>query len=157
MPVLAATLVAACYGCEQNRVVVQQELSTDMLLSLLKSCKNRTVPVPSNSNLDNSRTNDYNDCNPVGSDLKRYSLDNTLRAIRCNPRSTRLSVGKGGASGSSIKLGKSRNQRDGKTTKPPEENASRHIPPVPETSTMMLHCRFPSSFLDKAEQFFSCP
>ncbi|KAH9331731.1 hypothetical protein KI387_003839, partial [Taxus chinensis] len=38
-PVLVGTLLAVCYGCEQNRDVVQQELSMDMLLVLLKSSK----------------------------------------------------------------------------------------------------------------------
>eukprot|EP00252_Welwitschia_mirabilis_P014058 TRINITY_DN31081_c0_g1_i1.p1 TRINITY_DN31081_c0_g1~~TRINITY_DN31081_c0_g1_i1.p1 ORF type:complete len:1920 (+),score=403.73 TRINITY_DN31081_c0_g1_i1:313-6072(+) len=38
-PILVGTLLAVCYGCEQNRNVVQQELSMDMLLVLLKSSK----------------------------------------------------------------------------------------------------------------------
>ena len=40
-PVLVGTLLAVCYGCEQNRNVVQQELSMDMLLVLLKYSKHQ--------------------------------------------------------------------------------------------------------------------
>eukprot|EP01018_Ginkgo_biloba_P024852 Gb_27228 [translate_table: standard] len=40
-PVLVGTLLAVCYGCEQNRDVVQQELSMEMLLVLMKSSKQR--------------------------------------------------------------------------------------------------------------------
>ncbi|KAJ4713125.1 S phase cyclin A-associated in the endoplasmic reticulum [Melia azedarach] len=51
MPVLAGTLVAACYGCEQNKAVVQQELSMDMLVSLLRSCRNVLPAVGVQPNL----------------------------------------------------------------------------------------------------------
>ncbi|CAH9095768.1 unnamed protein product [Cuscuta epithymum] len=41
MPVLAGILVASCFGSnEQNKGIIQQELSTDMILSLLKACRN---------------------------------------------------------------------------------------------------------------------
>ncbi|CAK7323248.1 unnamed protein product [Dovyalis caffra] len=124
MPVLAGALVASCYGCEQNKCVVQQELSMDMLVSLLRSC--RIVP-------------------PAG--------DFIQRSYRYNSRSMRVSMGKAGASGN-IRGGKMRSQRDGKTTKTSEEMALKHNPLAPQTS-MMLHCRFPSSFMDRAEKFFS--
>lgn len=40
MPILAAALTAACYGCDQNRSVVFEEIiSSDMLRSLLRSCR----------------------------------------------------------------------------------------------------------------------
>lgn len=43
IPVLIGTLLAVCYGSEQNRDVVRQELSMEMILSLLKSAKNELI------------------------------------------------------------------------------------------------------------------
>lgn len=43
MPVLVGTLLAICYGSEQNRDVVREELSMDMLLSLLKSSRTEVL------------------------------------------------------------------------------------------------------------------
>ena len=39
MPVLVGTLLAICYGSEQNRDVIQEEISMEMLLSLLKTSR----------------------------------------------------------------------------------------------------------------------
>lgn len=138
MPVLAGTLVAACYGCEQNKGVVQQEISTDMLLSLLRSCRNILPAVRSNSNLDTFPADDV-----------------PLRSGRNNTKSTKVILGKGGGSGNSMRIGKMRSHRESKVTKSYEETALKHNLPVSETSSMMLHCRFPISFIDRAEDFFS--
>ena len=135
MPILASTLVAACYGGEQNKGVVQQEISTDMLLSLLRSCRN--MPA------------EFGD-NPLNGELKKV-----LKASRHSSRNARVSSGKGGASGNSMKNGKSRNQRDGKATKSNEEMGPKPNMLASETSSMMLHCRLSLSFIDKAEHFFS--
>ncbi|KAI5330191.1 hypothetical protein L3X38_029589 [Prunus dulcis] len=138
MPVLAGTLVAACYGCEQNKGVVQQEISTDMLLSLLRSCRNILPAVRSNSNLDTFPADDV-----------------PLRSGRNNTKSTKVILGKGGGSGNSMRIGKMKSHRESKVTKSYEETALKHNLPVSETSSMMLHCRFPISFIDRAEDFFS--
>lgn len=146
MPVLAGTLVAACYGCEQNKGLVQQEISVDMLLSLLRSCRNVLPVVRSNSNSENF---------PVDDSSEKAQVDIPLRSTRHNTRNTRLSLVRGGASGNTMKIGKLRSQRDSKATKCSEEVAMKHNLPAPETSSMMLHCRFPLSFIDTAELFFS--
>ncbi|GBG61695.1 hypothetical protein CBR_g23210 [Chara braunii] len=39
MPILYGTILAACYGCDQNRDVVERELSMQMVLSFLRSCR----------------------------------------------------------------------------------------------------------------------
>nr|CAN59984.1 hypothetical protein VITISV_042692 [Vitis vinifera] len=156
MPILAGTLVAACYGCEQNKGVVQQEVSMDMLLSLLRSCRNALPGVRSNSILDSSRMDDSSECNTVGPESRKLLMDVSLRPSRHNARSTRGILGKGVASGNSLRLGKMRNQRDSKGLKTCEEMALKHNMQAPETpSALMLHFRFPSSFMDRAEQFFS--
>ncbi|KAE8727089.1 Detected protein of unknown function [Hibiscus syriacus] len=159
MPVLAGTLLGACYGCEQNKDVVQQELSMDMLLSLLRSCRN-ILPTTrsSNSNPENLVADGSNECNQQASDLKRSQGDIPLRSSRFNTRNTRVSAGKGSSVGNGLKLGKTRNQRDCRSTKHCEETTIRHNNnnnlPVLGTS-LMLYSRFPSSFIDRAEQFFS--
>ncbi|XP_034888671.1 uncharacterized protein [Populus alba] len=155
IPVLAGALVAACYGCEQNKCVVQQELSMDMLVSLLRSCRNVSPAMRSNPIVENLPTEDANESNQQISELKKSSQGDILqRSNRYNSRSMRVSMGKAGTFGNSIRGGKMRSQRDGKTTKTSEEMALKHNPVAPQTS-MMLHCRFPSSFMDRAEQFFT--
>ncbi|KAJ6765146.1 S PHASE CYCLIN A-ASSOCIATED PROTEIN IN THE ENDOPLASMIC RETICULUM [Salix koriyanagi] len=155
IPVLAGALVAACYGCEQNKCVVQQELSMDMLVSLLRSCRNVLPAMRSNPIIENLPTEDPNESNQQISELKRSSQGDILqRSNRYNSRSLRVSMGKTGTFGNNIRGGKIRCQRDGKTTKTSEEMALKYNPVAPQTS-MMLHCRFPGSFMDRAEQFFT--
>lgn len=149
MPILAGTLVAACYGCEQNKFVVQQELSVDMLLSLLRSCRNPATQL--NSTLDNSTTDEYGECNQLSTEIRKPQVDIPVKNSRSNGKGTRASLGKSGASGNNTKNGRIRSIRDGKTTKNSEEMAPKHSEP----SHLMLHCRFPPSFIDKVEQFFS--
>ncbi|MCL7027258.1 hypothetical protein MKW94_022041 [Papaver nudicaule] len=163
MPILAGTLVAACYGCEQNKDVVQQELSIDMLLSLLKSCKYGSSALQSDLSppLDNNFTAD-DPCevsHQSGPEPKRLQGEfSAARSNRYNSRNIRLlSSGKAGPVSSSSRVGKVRNQRDNnKTTKTCEEWAVKHNLPATETSSsFMLHSRFPNAFIDKAEEFFS--
>ncbi|GMH31548.1 hypothetical protein Nepgr_033392 [Nepenthes gracilis] len=105
MPVLAGTLVAACFQCEQNKGVVQQELSTEMLLSLIRSCK-------------------------AASPVSR--------------------------SGNSRRNGKLRNHMESKLTRSSEEvNSKQKIAASEAASALMLHSRFPASFIDRTEQFFA--
>ncbi|KAK2655547.1 hypothetical protein Ddye_008599 [Dipteronia dyeriana] len=154
MPILAGTLVAACYGCEQNKGVVQQELSMDMLLSLLRSCRYVLPAVRSNPSLENLTMDDSSESNQQGSELRKSQGDIPLRYSRYNARSTRVSLGKGVASGNSVRIGKMRNQKDAKALKLSEDTNLKNNPRAMETS-LMLHCRFPSNFIDKAEHFFS--
>ena len=151
MPILASTLVAACYECEQNKGVVQQEISTDMLLSLLRSCRNMCM-LRSNPNTDSFPVNESGD-NQINGEHKKVQGDGPLKPSRHNLRSSR----KNGASGNNMKNGKLRNQRDCKAIKGHEETAMALKPnmPVSETSSMMLPCRLPLSFINKAELFFS--
>ncbi|KAE8693946.1 Detected protein of unknown function [Hibiscus syriacus] len=157
MPVLAGTLLAACYGCEQNKDVVQQELSMDMLLSLLRSCRNILPTVrSSNSNPEILLPDDPNECNHQGSDLRRSQGDVPLRSGRYNTRNTRISGGKGRSVGNGLKIGKMRNQRESRSTKICEETTIRHDNNLPVLGTsLMLYSRFSSSFINRAEQFFS--
>ncbi|KAL4036190.1 hypothetical protein IC575_004917 [Cucumis melo] len=156
MPVLASTLVAACYGCEQNKSVVQQELSIDMLLSLLRSCKNNLlVPaLPSTSTQENEESNESN---PNGFESRKPQTDGIIRATRNVSRITRTSLGRPGgvSSGNSNRSNKTRNQRDNRSAKASDEITLKHNQPAIEVASVMLHYRFPSSFLDRAEQFFS--
>lgn len=155
MPVLAGTLVAACYWCEQNKGVVQQELSVDMLLSLLKSCKNNLPTVQSNSTGDKFPTDDSSEYNHLGLESRKLQVETPLRSSRYSARSTRVTSGKSNSSGNITRVGKMRNQRDSKTIKGLEELTVKHNLLTSETSTLKLHCRFPGSFIDRAEQFFS--
>ncbi|RZC60938.1 hypothetical protein C5167_022706 [Papaver somniferum] len=163
MPILAGTLVAACYGCEQNKDVVQQELSIDMLLSLLKSCKNGLFALQSDLSppLDNISTAD-DPCevsHQSGPEPKRFQGElSAARSSRYNSRNIRLlSSGKAGPVGSSSRGGKMRNHKDNnKPTKTCEDWAVKHnLPAAEASSSFMLHSRFPSAFIDKAEEFFS--
>lgn len=149
MPILAGTLVAACYGSEQNKGVVQQELSTDMLLSLLKSCRNVLPATRPNLTLENFTVDDCSECNQHSSESRKSQGDISLRSSRYNGKNARLSLGKGSALGNSVRIGKTRNQRDSKGAKTCEDMTVKRNP-----HTLMLHSRFPSSFVDKAEQFF---
>ncbi|XP_061346642.1 uncharacterized protein LOC133292263 [Gastrolobium bilobum] len=151
MPILAGTLVAACYGCEQNKFVVQQELSVDMLLSLLRSCRNAAPATQLNSALDNSPTDESSECNQLVTEFRKSQVDIPIKNSRSNGKGTRASLGKSGALGNSTKNGRIRS----KATKNSEETASKHNLPISETSHLMLHCRFPHTFIDKVEQFFS--
>lgn len=147
MPILAGTLVAACFSCEQNKGVVQQELSTDMLISLLRSCRN------------GSPINSPAECNQLGSESRKLLVQGEmpLRPSRYNLKNTLNSSGKGcGASGISFRTSKMRNQKDSRALKLSEEMAVKKSQSPSETaSTVMLHSRFSGSFIDRAEQFFA--
>lgn len=154
MPVLAGTLVAACFGSEQNKGVVQQELSIEMLLSLLKSCKNAASQLNPLSSA--TVTDESAESTQSGPETRKLHGDNTTsqRSNRMNTRSTRLQSGKTGSalgntnSNRGLKI---RNQKDNKSTnnRVCESNYSESC------SNLMLHSRFPTSFIDRAEFFFS--
>ncbi|CAN1137955.1 S phase cyclin A-associated protein in the endoplasmic reticulum [Linum perenne] len=149
MPILAGTLVAACYGCEQNKSVVQQELCVDMLLSLLKSCRK------SNPMTENPPAEDCSESIQHTYEFKRLPADTPPKPIRNYVRPGRLSLGSS-VTGSSIRSGKLRNHRDTRPAKSSgtEEMGLKQSLGAPEASAM-LHCRFSTAFIDKAEQFFS--
>ncbi|KAG8388751.1 hypothetical protein BUALT_Bualt02G0157900 [Buddleja alternifolia] len=139
MPVLAGTLVAASYGCKQNKAVIQQELSMDMLLPSLKSCK---------SSLPNDDSAESNE--------RKALADTSQKSNRNYSKTTRVVSQRGGVPGSYVRTIKGRNQRDGKVVKVSEEmQMGNNGQSASETSTLMLHCRFPVGFIEKAEQFFS--
>ena len=158
MPILAGALVAACFGCEQNKGVVQQELSTDMLLSLLRSCRHGSPSVRSSLTPDNPPTECHSESNQLGLESRKFQVqgDVSLRSSRYNLRSTLTSSGKGGSSGNNYRTSKMRNQKDGKSFKLVEEMPlKKHQSASGTSSTLMLHARFSESFIDRAEQFFA--
>lgn len=144
--------MAGCYGCEQNRGIVLQELSTDMLLSLLKSCKQALLSVQPDSVQSNiSMTSDATDSNQMVSDARKPQSEIHARSIRKN---TRASLGKG-LSSSTTKINKTKIQRDCRGTRTFDEWVFKHnLSSTEASSSFMLHWRFPISFLDKAEEFF---
>ncbi|KVH98506.1 hypothetical protein Ccrd_023280 [Cynara cardunculus var. scolymus] len=146
MPVLAGTLVAACFGSEQNKGVVQQELSIEMLLSLLRSCRSVS---PSGLTQVNPPIDDSSESTQSGPETRKLNGDVSQRSNRHNTRSTRVQSGRGGAVGNSSRSIKIRNQKDSsKSTRVCESNSE-------GCSNLMLHSRFPASFIDRAELFFS--
>ncbi|XP_057479795.1 uncharacterized protein LOC130767065 isoform X1 [Actinidia eriantha] len=158
MPILAGALVAACFGCEQNKSVVQQELSTDMLLSLLRSFRNGSPAVQSSSTTDNSSTEFPSESNQLGPESRKFQVqgDIPLRSSRYNHRSTLTSSGKDGSPGNNYRTSKMRNQKDSKSFKLVEEMSMKKNQSVSGTSsTLMLHPRFSKNFIDRAEQFFA--
>lgn len=147
MPVLAGTLVAASYGCEQNKAIIQQELSMDMLLPSLRSCKNNMSSNHAISTQNGPSADDSPESNQTGSERKVQEKLN-----RNYLKNTRVLSQRGGFVAGNIRTLKARNQRESKVAKLSEEV---HPQSASETSTLMLHCRFPVSFIDKAEQFFA--
>ncbi|XP_028552604.1 uncharacterized protein LOC110098123 isoform X2 [Dendrobium catenatum] len=147
-PILASTFVAACYGCEQNRGVIQQELSMEMLLTLLRSCKQSLLT----SQFDNSPLDtDRSDSILSAPEAKKIHGDGSSKP---NRKGVRNLLSRGGSAGSRVM--KYRVQRDNRETKTCDEWAWKHNLPASEaSSTFMLHRRFPGSFLDKAEEFFA--
>ncbi|XP_071715472.1 uncharacterized protein [Rutidosis leptorrhynchoides] len=138
MPVLAGTLVAACFGSEQNKAVVQQELSIEMLVSLLKSCKN--VSLTSSSPVEEPAESTQS-----GPESKKLHGDSSLQ--RSNRRISRVQSARNGNNNRNVKI---RNQKEGsKTTIRVCESNSESC------SNLMLYSRFPPSFIDRAESFFS--
>ncbi|KAK9053808.1 hypothetical protein SSX86_024882 [Deinandra increscens subsp. villosa] len=146
MPVLAGTLVAACFASEQNKGVVQQELSIEMLISLLRSCKSG-LPKPQPGSIQvNSLIDDCAESTQSGLDSRKLHGDASQRS---NRRITRVQSGKSGAVGNSNRSVKLRNQKDtSKSTRVCESN-------IESCSNLMLYSRFPASFIDRAESFFS--
>ncbi|XP_074304130.1 uncharacterized protein LOC141638681 [Silene latifolia] len=144
MPILAGTLVAACFGCEQNKDVVQQELSPDMILSLVKSSRTSLPPVQSTSPSDNLLPEDSGQLPEI-----------PLKPIRSTTRNSRLLTGRSGAG--ITKNSKLRNPKDGKANKISEDATTK--PKLDATSeahvTPPLYARFPESFIERAEKFFS--
>ncbi|KAJ3673133.1 hypothetical protein LUZ60_006507 [Juncus effusus] len=148
MPVLAGTLMSACYGCDQNRGVVQQELSTEMLLSVLKSCKQSLIDASLSDTLNTNQQNE--------SSQMLLAPQGEIPIARQTRRITRNLAGKGNVSGN-IRLGRVKLTRDGRVlTKSGDDWALKHTFPASEPSVgVLLHRKFPVSFLNKAEVFFS--
>lgn len=148
MPVLAGTMVAACFGCEQNKDVIQQELSTDMLLALLKACRSslpsaNSFTVPNNPSLDEA------------GESKNLQVDVPLKSNRNSQRSARVLSQKGSPLPSS-RTARIRTLRENKVVKPSEGKSLKSNSSVPESAAAwMLHSRLSTDVLDKAEEFFA--
>ncbi|XP_076900166.1 uncharacterized protein LOC143554243 isoform X2 [Bidens hawaiensis] len=137
-PVLAGTLIAACFGSEQNKGVVQQELSIEMLISLLRSCK---TGLPKSQPVE-----ELADSSQPGLDSRKLQGDGSQRS---NRKTSRTQSGKSGSVGNLNRSLKIRSQKDaGKPTRVCEPSSE-------SCSNLMLHSRFPASFIDRAELFFS--
>ncbi|KAF0919279.1 hypothetical protein E2562_029043 [Oryza meyeriana var. granulata] len=148
MPILAAALIAVCYGCDQNRSVVQQEISTDMLRSLIKSCKTPGLAASDSILSDGWGTNSSNDSTQILLDTRNSQGD---ISIRSNRKSARPVLGKG-VSGV-IRLSRSKGQRDGRGARIGDDGPLKQRAGE-ASSNFMLHRKIPASFLDRAEEFF---
>ncbi|PHT47684.1 hypothetical protein CQW23_11892 [Capsicum baccatum] len=155
MPVLAGTMVAACFGCEQNKDVIQQELSTDMLLSLLKACRSslpsdNSFTVPNNPPLDEAGTSAQ-----LGPESKNLQVDFPLKSNRNSQRNARA-LSQKGSSLPTNRTARIRSLKENKVVKPCEGKSLKSNSSVPDsTVTYMLHSRLSTDVLDKAEQFFA--
>lgn len=145
MPILAAALIAVCYGCDQNLSVVQQEISTDMLRSLLKSCQTSGLTSPDSFAIDGSGNNSGDNTKSL-LDTRNSQGD----PIRSSRKIGRPVVGKGVSGG--IRINRNRVQKDGRgrgvDDGPLKQRAGE------ASSNFMLHRKIPASFLDRAEEFF---
>lgn len=155
MPVLAGTMVAACFGCEQNKDVIQQELSTDMLLALLKACRSslpsaNSFTVPNNPSLDEAGASAQ-----LGPESKNLQVDVPLKSNRNTQRNARAPSQRGGSLPTN-RTARIRSLRENKVVKPCEGKSLKSNSSVSEsTVTYMLHSRLSTDVLDKAEQFFA--
>uniref|UniRef100_A0A0D9X148 S phase cyclin A-associated protein in the endoplasmic reticulum N-terminal domain-containing protein n=1 Tax=Leersia perrieri TaxID=77586 RepID=A0A0D9X148_9ORYZ len=148
MPILAAALIAVCYGCDQNRSVVQQEISTDMLRSLIKSCKTSGLATSDSILLDGWGTNISSDNTQILLDTRNSLGDVSIRSSR---KSARPVLGRG-VSGV-IRLSRNKGQRDGRGTRIGDDGPLKQRAGE-ASSNFMLHRKIPASFLDRAEEFF---
>nr|GMC69639.1 uncharacterized protein LOC109193559 isoform X2 [Ipomoea batatas] len=149
MPVLAGTLVAACFGSEQNKGIIQQELSTDMILSLLKACRS-SLPTAHASSGDDSGVS-----NQLIPESKNPSTDLPQRFARNGPRNAQILSQKSGTL-TNTRTAKMRNyQKDNKVGKLCDVKGLKSSSSSSSSCALMLHSRFASSVVDKAEQFFA--
>ncbi|VFQ82133.1 unnamed protein product [Cuscuta campestris] len=149
MPVLAGVLVASCFGSsEQNKGIIQQELSTDMILSLLKACRNSLPSVCNNSWADELILK-----NPSSADLsQRFSPPSRGN---CPPRNAQILSQKGGTL-TSARTSKIRHyQKVGKGCEGGKYSMKRSNNSSCATAALMLNSRFAPSVIDKAEAFFA--
>ncbi|TVU38092.1 hypothetical protein EJB05_11443 [Eragrostis curvula] len=148
MPILAAALIAVCYGCDQNRSVVQQEISTDMLRSLLKSCRTSGLTPSDSIGADGAGTYNLSDNTQMSLDIRNAQGE---IPIRSNRKGGRAVVGKG-VSGV-IRSSRSKVQKDVRGTRAIDDGPLKQRAGE-ASSTFMLHRKIPASFLDRAEDFF---
>ncbi|KXG36620.1 hypothetical protein SORBI_3002G363800 [Sorghum bicolor] len=144
MPILAAALIAVCYGCDQNRSVVQQEISTDMLSCLLKSCQTSGSNSPDSTAVDGSGNNSSESI----LDIRNSQGDIPTRSSR---KIGRPVVGKGVAGG--IRFNRNKVLKDGRGARAVDDGPLKQRAQE-ASSSFMLHRKIPASFLDRAEEFF---
>lgn len=149
MPILAAALIAVCYGCDQNRSVVLQEVSSDMLCSLLRSCRSSGQTASDCIATGCSGANNSSDnSTQISLDFRNSLADISVRSSRKNVRPV---LGKG-ISGP-IKLNRNKNQKDARGTRTDEDGPLKQRAGE-ASSAFMLHRKIPAYFLDRAEEFF---
>lgn len=144
MPILAAALIAVCYGCDQNLSVVQQEISTDMLRCLLKSCQTSGSNSPDSIAVDGSGNNSTESI----LDIRNSQGDIPTRSSR---KIGRPVIGKGVSGG--IRFNRNKVQKDGRGTRAIDDGPLKQRAQE-AASNFMLHRKIPASFLDRAEEFF---
>ncbi|XP_059303664.1 uncharacterized protein LOC132055724 isoform X2 [Lycium ferocissimum] len=155
MPILAGTTVAACFGCDQNKDVIQQELSTDMLLALLKACRSSPPSANSFTVANNPSLDEAGVSAQLGSESKNLQVDVPLKSNRNNQRNARFLSQRGGAL-PTTRTARIRSLKENKVVKPSEGKGLKSNSSVPEsTVAWMLHSRLSTDVLDKAEQFFA--
>lgn len=148
MPILAAALTAVCYGCDQNRSVVLQEISSDMLRSLLQSCRASGLAASDSITADGSGANNSSDSTQISPDTRNQLPDISTRSSR---KVARPVLGKG-VSGA-VRQNRNKNQKDGRAARAGEDVPLKQRAGE-ASSAFMLHRKIPAFFLDRAEGFF---
>ncbi|KAF6997517.1 hypothetical protein CFC21_013731 [Triticum aestivum] len=75
MLILAAAPIAVCYGSDRNSSVVFEEISSDMLRSLLRSCRGQHWLLLDSIAADGSGANNSSDSTQVSPDTRSSLSD----------------------------------------------------------------------------------
>lgn len=149
MPILTTALIAVCYGCDQNRSVVLQEISSDMIDTLLRSCRASVLATSDSVAVDGSGANNSGDSTHILPDIRNSLSDMSIRSSR---KGARPVLGKG-ISGA-IKLNRNKNQKDGRGVRAGDDGGPLKQRAGEASSAFMLHRKIPAFFFEKAEEFF---
>lgn len=149
MPILTTALIAVCYGCDQNRSVVLQEISSDMIGTLLRSCRASVLATSDSVAADGSGANNSGDSTHISPDIRNSLSDMSIRSSR---KGVRPVLGKG-VSGA-VRLNRNKNQKDGRGVRAGDDGGPLKQRAGEASSAFMLHRKIPAFFFDKAEEFF---
>ncbi|KAI5007739.1 hypothetical protein ZWY2020_008787 [Hordeum vulgare] len=149
MPILTTALIAVCYGCDQNRSVVLQEISSDMIVTLLRSCRASLLATLDSVAVDGSGANNSGDSSHISPDIRNSLSDMSIRSSR---KGVRPVLGKG-VSGA-IRLNRNKNQKDGRGVRAGDDGGPIKQRAGEASSAFMLHRKIPAFFFEKAEEFF---